>query len=150
MRGSSPRESRTDAAGEWALRRSTIVICIIAVFLANYLPVKVHGKGPSADKFAIRDLITSGVAKRLFIEKAPIWDCYVFASPYAWYSEIRVEYFPQNGEVLVPQKGDVFFRRSLTVDDKNRFLKSGWCPQASFDTGELWIACPSSFAQARE
>lgn len=137
--------------GEWALRRSTIVICIAAVFVANYLPVRVHGRGPTADKSAIRDLVVSGTAKRLFIVKASCWDPYTVASPYAWYGEIHVAYFPESSEPLIPQKGDAFFfPRSLTTEEKNRFLKSGWCPHASFDTGELWIACRPSYAQAGE
>ena len=122
----------------------TLVLCIGAVFLANYLPVRIHGKGPSVDKAAIQALSRSGAAKRLFIEKVHVWDPYTFASPYAWYGEIRVAYFPENGETPIPQKGDAFFRRPLSAEEKTRFLKSGWCPKAIFETGELWIACGHS------
>lgn len=120
------------------------VVCILAVFILQYIPVRTHGMRPYEGEEYLFSLHTKKNVHTLWIDGTPFYTDFINSSRYTWWGHVKVLYV-KNGEP-VPQASQGFayllFWKDAYPIRKQSLLEKGWCLIKHFNERSVWLPCP--------
>lgn len=115
---------------------------LVAFCLAEILPVRVHGSGPSPDEIGLRQIAKQTGISELLLDETPGYFDVTTSSRYAWYSDVAVTAHVRKGEPVPASRPGVFYLQFFPSADREKEIAArGWCPKEKLKDKTLWEAC---------
>ncbi len=120
------------------------VICILAIFVIQYIPVRTHGMRPTQGEELILALHKQNGIETLIVDGTPYYTDFINTSRYAWWGHVKIEQVKNQEAIPSPQpkKALLLFWQQAHALRNQELQEKGWCLLRRFSERSVWLPCP--------
>lgn len=122
----------------------TAAFSLAALLVIQYLPYSTHKWQPGGEFAELSQLRREKGLHTIVVDLTPGARHYINASPFFWYSDLRVLYQQDEDPVPKPAPGLVFRTDHLSPRRIPELISSGWCQTRDYGGAAIWLACDST------
>ncbi len=119
-------------------------VCILAIFIIQYIPVRTHGMPPTQGEEFIFSLHKKKNVQTLWIDGTPYYTDFINSSRYTWWGHVNVLYVTNGAEIPPAKEGFaylLFWEKAFDLR-KQALGNKGWCLLRRFSERSVWMPCP--------